>query len=90
MLPRTVRHGNRLKAWKTNPRSCAGDRPIVEEDLADVETDQAVDDPQQRGLPAAARAEDADELVVVHLQRDIVEREDRASLAVPVCLGDMP
>jgi hypothetical protein len=41
---------------------------------------QIGDDAEQRGLAAATRSDDAEELVHVHRERDVGQRDDRAAL----------
>ena len=50
----------------------------VEQDLAIVIGEQAADHVHQRGLAAARRADDRDELALLNVERDIVDRGDAA------------
>src|SRR5699024_7960671 len=59
-----------------------GDQLAVVVDLAAGGLEQAGDDVQQRALAAAGGADDADELVVVDVQRDAVEGYHLAVAAV--------
>ena len=63
-LARTVRHGSSASSWKTRARSAAGrGRPrAVGEDLAASGRQQPGEGAQQRGLAAAGRAEDDQDL----------------------------
>jgi hypothetical protein len=54
-----------------------GDARSVDQHLAGVGSDQSRQDPQQRRLPTAARADDADQLVRGDVEREIVERGRR-------------
>jgi hypothetical protein len=56
----------------------------VDLDLAGVGRLQAGDDPQQRGLAAAARAEQRGEATGGDLHRDVVERDE-----LPEAFGDV-
>ena len=55
-----------------------------EDDLAAVRLDEAGDDPEQRGLPAARRAQEREELARGHVERHLVDGDHRAErLAKP-------
>ena len=60
----------------------AGDRLghalAVEPDLALVDRHQAVDAAQQRGLAAAGRADDGDDLALADVEIDVAEDLERA------------
>ena len=55
---------------------------------------QVGDDAQQRGLATAARSDDAEELVDVHGERDVGERDDISAIAgerlADVLTGEVP
>src|SRR5205807_2404261 len=46
--------------------------------LACIDRDQPVDTAQQRGLAAAARADDGDDLAVADVERDVAKHLERA------------
>ena len=56
-------------------------------DVALVELDEPADDPQQRRLAAAARAEDRHELTVPDVEGDVIERLDRVAVTPDERLG---
>ena len=76
-MPSTVRHGSSDASWNTTARS--GPRPrhhlAVDQNAAAGRGDQAIDDGEERGLAAAGRADDGDELAFHDLQIDAVERD---------------
>ncbi len=65
----------------------AGDRlfdPLVaDEDLAGIVRQQPVDAAQQRGLAAAGRADDRDDLAFAHVEVDVAEHFQRCRSAWP-------
>jgi hypothetical protein len=58
----------------------AGHVPPLEEDSPVARSDEAGDDPQERGLSAAGRAEERDELSVLEREGDVVEGGDGSIL----------
>src|SRR5262249_36021209 len=58
-------------------RARPSDLTAVEENAAVRERVQTRHRPEERGLAAAARPQDADELAVVHVDRDVIERVNR-------------
>ena len=63
-LPRTVSHGKSVGAWNTMPRSGAGagDGGVVDRDRPLRRREEAADELEQRGLAAAGRTDETDEL----------------------------
>jgi len=55
-----------------------GDAHAVDRNLARVGHQEASDQVEQRGLAAAGRAEQRHQLAALHLQRDLVQRDDLA------------
>ena len=55
-------------------------RAAAERDAAGRGIDESADDPQERGLAAARRADERDELALGDVQRDLAQRFDRAVL----------
>ena len=53
------------------PRTC--DDAAVDEDLARRQADQTVHRVEERGLAAAARADDGDELALAHVEVDAAQ-----------------
>ena len=58
------------------PRREVGDVAAADLDRAFGDLLEARDHAQQRRLPAAGRPDEDDELAVVDLQRDVVDRDD--------------
>src|SRR4029079_13298922 len=56
-------------------------RGAVDADAAGVRHEEAVDQAEQRGLPAAARADETDEAVAVDVERHVLERLHRRPAA---------
>src|SRR5262249_1722713 len=89
-LANTVRQGKRLSLWNTKPRSppgprtarpssatspeVAGSRPPVEGRLAGGGGREERDDAPKRGLAAARRADDRDELAALDRKIDVLQR----------------
>ena len=65
-----------------------GDVPSGDPDLAPGDVHEAGDGVQQRGLPAAGRPEQNDELALGDLERQVVDNADRADLDAEVPEGD--
>ena len=80
-----VREQRALLRHVADPRAAAagptcgavGDRLAVDRDRARVGREEAGDQPQQRGLAAARRAQHGDDLAVVDVEIDAVERPRR-------------
>ena len=85
----TDRRGTRLNCWNTmahwarHSRTCRPSararrrRRINRSDVASV---KPIDHVQQRGLARAGAADDADHLAARHLERNLVDRDQRAEL----------
>src|SRR5207244_11398383 len=69
-----------LEAHPALLRTRALDRRSVEEDTAARQLVEPGHRPEQGGLAAAARAEDADELALLHVEREVLERVHGAAL----------
>jgi hypothetical protein len=54
-----------------------GDRLAVDEDAPARRGDEARDHAQERGLATPARSEQTDEVLVAHLERQVVDRDHR-------------
>ena len=75
----TVRSGKGFSFWnvRATPQAGdavgaqAGDVVAVEEDAAGVERLEAGDQVEQRGLAGAVRADDAEDLALVHVEGDV-------------------
>src|SRR5262249_6625339 len=64
----------------TAARREVGDVAVTDPDLAVANVLEAGDHPQQRRLPAAGRADQDEELTVGNVERDAVNRGNRAEL----------
>ena len=64
-----------------------GDHRVADQDSTGIRTVESGDQPQQRGLAAARRAQDRDELAVGNLQRDVRERGEVAVLLAEALEG---
>ena len=91
-LASTVRHGSRFGVWNTKPKSSCGpsDLAAADFDAAAARARHAGDDAQQRGLAAAARAEQRDELALLEANRRRLQRDDlgRAARGAGEALAD--
>ena len=81
MLSSAVSQGNRLASWNTTPtRSGSGasiGRPVAQDGAGGLVA-QARHHHQQRGLAAAARADDHDEAPGADRQRDVLAAPARS------------
>jgi hypothetical protein len=59
-----------------------GDRDAVHQNGAAVEADQALDDLEQRGLPAAALTDEGDHLSLPDIEADVAEDVQDAILSL--------
>jgi hypothetical protein len=82
-LSNTLRHGSRLSLWNTKPRSPQG--PRTARPVAGTCRFEPGDDAQQRGLAAAARADEGDELAMGDVGIDIAQH-----LEVAEALAECP
>ena len=85
MFSYTFSQGNSEYCWNTIARSAPGPRTglAVGDDLAAGVVLQPADDAQERGLAAAGGTDQGDELVVVHVEADVLQRR-------PLALGGSP
>ena len=74
-LPRAVSHGNSADSWNMSVV-----RFVAGVDGAAARAVEAGDEVEQRALAAAGRAEQADELALRDVERDVVERVQRVAL----------